>query len=106
MAVERTFRRTSSGDGGALDIEALKKEHARLDREKTTAEANLRNANEQLDLLKAEAREKYGTEDLDALKLKLKQMQDENERKRADYQRHLESIQAELAAVEEKFKKP
>ena len=105
MAVERTLRRTSSGDGGALDIEALKKEHARLDREKTTAEANLRNANEQLDLLKAEAREKYGTEDLDALKLKLKQMQDENERKRADYQKHLESIHAELAAVEEKFKR-
>ena len=29
---------------------------------------------------------------------------DEN-RKRADYQKHLESIHAELAAVEEKFKK-
>ena len=104
MAAERTSRRAVSNDG-ALDIEALKKEHARLDREKTTAEANLRNANEQLDHLKAEAREKYGTEDLDALKLKLRQMQDENERKRADYQKHLESIHAELAEVEEKFKR-
>ncbi len=104
MAVERTARRATGSDD-APDIEALKREHARLDREKTTAEANLRNANEQLDLLKAEAREKYGTEDLEALKVKLKQMQDENERKRADYQKHLESINAELAAVEEKFKK-
>lgn len=85
------------------DIEQLKREFARLDREKTTAEADLKNANEQLDLLKTEAREKFQTDDVDALKRKLAQMHAENEARRVEYQKHLDEINAKLAAVEQQF---
>ena len=72
-------------------------------REKTTAEADLKNANEQLDLLKTEAREKFQTDDVDALKRKLAEMQAENEARRVEYQKHLDEINAKLAAVEQQF---
>lgn len=88
-----------------LDIEQLKQEHARLDRAKTTAEANLKNANDQLEALREEAKATYGTDDLDELKKKLQQMQADNEAKRAEYQKHLEKIKHDLQQVEQTFGK-
>lgn len=87
----------------AADIEALKKRHKVLDTERTTAQANLANATKQLAELKDEARKLYGTDDLDALRKKLQEMRDENERKRAEYQKHLEEVEAKLAEVDTKF---
>jgi chromosome segregation ATPase len=87
-----------------LDIEQLRKRHKELEREKVTAEANLKSATQQLDALKSEAEAKYGTRDLAELKKKLAEMKEENERRRAAYQRHLEEIEARLAQVENEFK--
>ena len=89
-----------------LDIEQLKRKHKDLERQKTTAEANLGTATQQLDALKAEARQKYGTDDLDQLRKRLAEMKESNERKRADYQRHLEEIEVRLAQVEKDFANP
>jgi hypothetical protein len=85
------------------DIETLKRRHAALDKERTTAQANLANAVRQLAELKDEAQKAYGTDDLDALRQKLKQMREENERKRAEYQKHLDEVEAKLAEVTQKF---
>ena len=86
-----------------LDIEQLKKRHKELERQKTTAEANFQTATEQLETLKQEAREKYATDDPAQLQKKLQEMKNENERKRADYQKHLEEIEAHLTQVERDF---
>jgi chromosome segregation ATPase len=89
-----------------LDIEALKKRHKELEREKAMSEANFKTATQQLDALKEEARAKYATDDLEQLKKKLQEMKDQNEQKRAEYQGHLEEIETRLAQVEKNFADP
>ena len=74
-----------------------------MERQKAAAEANLTTATQQLDARKAEAREKYGTDDLEQLRKLLEKMKQENEQKRAAYQQHLEQIDASLAEVEKEF---
>ena len=82
------------------DIETLKKRHRELDRQKTTAEANCKTAEEQLQRLKEEARVKYGTDDLAQLKARLEQMKSDNDLKRTQYQKHLDEIELKLQAIE------
>jgi uncharacterized coiled-coil DUF342 family protein len=89
-----------------LDIEQLKKRHKELEEKKITAEANLNNAGRVLEELKREAKSKYATDDPDELQKKLQEMKAENERKRAQYQKHLEEIQTKLAQVEQDFAHP
>src|SRR3954469_24768758 len=91
---------TDAAPRKAPDIETLKQRHAELDRARTTAQANLANATRQLAELKDEAKKQYGTDDLDALRAKLQEMREQNERKRAEYQRHLEEIEAKLSEVD------
>jgi hypothetical protein len=92
-------------DGGDVpqDIEALKKRHRELEKDKHTAEANQRTAEEQLKRLKAEAREKYGTDDLEELKRKLAEMKQQNLTRRREYQGHLDQIEAKLGEIEQKY---
>lgn len=90
-------------DKPRLDIEALRKKHKELEKHKTTAEANLATASDQLAALRADAVARYGTDELAALKLKLQEMKEQNELKRAQYQAHLEEIDTRLAQVESEF---
>src|ERR1041385_2589361 len=83
------------------DIETLRKRHTDLDRKRAAAEANLRTANDQLDTLRREAREQYQTDDLDALRKKLAAMKDDNDRKRTEYQQHLDQIETNLKQIEQ-----
>src|SRR3954453_8690284 len=85
------------------DIDQLKQRHRKLNEEKIKAETNELRAREELETLRAEARQKYGTDDLEALKLKLEEMKQDNLRKRREYQAHLDGIQAKLAEVEQKY---
>ena len=71
------------------DIEALKKRHRELENQRIAAQTNLKTATDQLELLKKESREQYGTDDLDQLRDKLEEMKRDNERKRVEYDRHL-----------------
>jgi chromosome segregation ATPase len=89
----------------AQDIETLKKRYDHLSKEKTRAETNLDNARRQLEELKKQARDNYGTDDLTELKSKLQAMKDENERKRSEYQRHLEKIETDLQQIEREYEK-
>jgi hypothetical protein len=84
----------------AQDIEELRERYESLKTKKITAEANLQTSSETLEGLKRQAREKYGTDELASLRAKLEEMTQENERKRAEYQEHLTTIETQLAQVE------
>jgi chromosome segregation ATPase len=90
-------------DGDRQSIEQLTERYKKLDREKTVAETNLKNAQDHLSKLKKEAREQHGTDDIDALKKKLKQLQDDNEQKRGAYQKKLDEIETALADVKSRY---
>jgi len=84
-------------------IEVLQSRYNKLNTQKIEAGANLKNAQKELERLKQEAREKYGTDDLTELRNKLEAMKEENERKRASYQADLDRIEKDLDSVEQKF---
>jgi NADH dehydrogenase/NADH:ubiquinone oxidoreductase subunit G len=81
-------------------IEELRGRHEKLNEKRITAIANLKTSSETLDKLRKDAREKYGTDDVDFLRAQLEEMKRENERKREEYQEHLAAIEAQLADVE------
>jgi hypothetical protein len=83
------------------DIETLKKRHRELDNLRIAAETNLKTATLQLEQLKRESLEQYGTDDLKQLVEKLEEMRRDNERKRVDYARHLAEIENSLSEVEQ-----
>jgi len=87
----------------AQSIEELRKRYDDLNTKKITAEANHKNAQKQLDELKAAAKAQWNTDSLDELRKKLKEMEDENERKRSEYQGQLDKIEADLKDVDQKF---
>jgi phage shock protein A len=87
----------------AQSIEELRKRYDDLNTKKITAEANHRNAQKQLDELKAAAKAQWNTDNLDELRKKLKEMEEENERKRSEYQGQLDKIEADLKDVDQKF---
>jgi chromosome segregation ATPase len=98
-----THSNDNGGEGAAQTIAELQERYQKLQAEKVRAETNRENAEKRLEELKAEAREKYGTDDVEKLEAKLADMKAENERKRAEYQSHLERIEADLSAVEQSF---
>jgi hypothetical protein len=81
-------------------IEQLQARYHDLNKKKIQAETNLDNAKKTLDNLKAEAREKFGSDDVDELREKLRAMKAENEEKRQSYQAELDRIETDLANVE------
>ena len=87
----------------APTLDALRKRYELLNKKRIEANANFETAAETLDALKREAREKYGTDDITELEKMLADMKSENERKLAEYQQHLEEIEAKLAEVEGAF---
>ena len=89
--------------GEPQDIETLKHRYERLNTKKTQAETLLQSAHQELERLKAEAKAKYGTDDLQELQAKLKQMEHDNLKKRGEYQKLLDKIEADLQEVEEKY---
>jgi len=85
-------------------IEQLQKRYHDLNTKKIQCETKLETARQTLENLKREARQKYGTDDLAELQAKLAQMKAENEEKRANYQRDLDCIEADLNQVEQSFR--
>lgn len=93
-----------ANEGGAQTIEKLQERFQELNTKKIQAGTNLQHAEERLGELKAQARDKYGTDDLQQLQAKLEEMKAENERKRAKYQQDLDKIESDLSEVEKQFK--
>lgn len=84
-------------------IEDLAQRYAKLNTRKIQAETNLENAEKQLAKLKQQAIKEYGTDDVDELQKKLKQMEADNEAQRSKYQTSLDKIEADLAQVDADF---
>lgn len=95
-----------SSDNKKESIEVLTQRYNKLHTRKIEAETNLKTASRQLEDLKRQAREQYGTDDLAALREKLRDMEADNEKKRAEYQSALDKIESDLTAVEESYKNP
>jgi hypothetical protein len=81
-------------------IEQLQERYGKLNTKKIEADRDLKHAMEHLESLKKEARENFGTDDVDELRKKLAAMRAENEEKRKNYQADLDKIEADLANVE------
>ena len=94
---------TKANQNGQQTIERLQDRYQQLNKRKIQAETKLEHARQDLAKLQNEARDKYGTDDVDLLREKLAAMKAENERKRSEYQQQLDTIDADLATVEEKF---
>lgn len=84
-------------------IEQLQQRYNALHIRKIQAETTLQNAEKQLQQLQREAREKYGTDDLEQLQQQLQKMREENEARRSSYQEDLDRLESELTAVETRF---
>jgi hypothetical protein len=89
--------------GGQQTIEELQKRYQHLRDKKVEAETHFRNAQAQLDELKRQARETYGTDDVAELEQMLARMRLENEQRRSQYQAQLDRIESDLASVEQSF---
>jgi chromosome segregation ATPase len=103
MPARKTSTAESTLPAGQQTIEQLQERYQELNNKKVAATTLLTQARQQLEKLQREAQEKYGTNDIAALRAKLQEMKDENERKRAEYQADLERIERELTEVEENF---
>ena len=84
-------------------IDDLKKRYETLRDKKVAAEANLKTSTDELERVKAEAREQHGTDDLAALEKILEEMKQENQRKRTEYLAQLKEVEEKLPAVERQF---
>jgi len=89
-----------SPTGSPLSIEQLQSKYDELNHKKIEADTRHRLTLEELEKLRTQAMAMWGTDDIEELKLKLVQMQHENEERRAKYQSQLESIESELAEIE------
>jgi phage-related tail protein len=84
-------------------IEQLRERYDRLNHRKTEAQTLLKSAEVELDRIRADAREKFGTDDLESLKKKLAELEAENLRRREAYQKQLDSIDVALKEVDKKY---
>jgi hypothetical protein len=84
-------------------IEQLRERYDRLNHRKTEAQTLLKSAESELERIRADARDKFGTDDLDALKKMLAELEAENLRRREAYQKQLDAIDAALKEVDKKY---
>ena len=84
-------------------IEVLQKRHQAFQAEKVRFETQRDTALEELDALKKQARELYGSDDVAELESMLTKMKAENEQKRSQYQAALDEIDKTLKAVQDEF---
>ncbi len=103
MPVRFSVKRVSETNGDSRQsIETLHQRYQALHTRKIQSETNLENARKELERLQREAREKYGTDDVDELRRKLEQMKADNEEKRRNYQADLDRIESQLSDIESK----
>lgn len=103
MAQPRKSATDSIAATTPLSIEQLQSKYEELHRKKIEAETRHKVTLAELEKLRTQARATWGTDDVEELKMKLVQMQRENEERRAKYQSDLESIETKLEEIDQKF---
>lgn len=81
-------------------LESLKKDYKELDTRKITTQANIKNLEAELEKLREQALQNYGTSDLAELEKLLETRRQENERLVAEYEQHIQGIKDRLAEIE------
>jgi bacterioferritin (cytochrome b1) len=81
-------------------LEILKKDYRDLDTRKIQTETHIKNLEEELQRLREQAQNNYGTSDLEELTRLLEARRRENERLVADYEEHIQGIKDRLADID------
>ncbi len=81
-------------------LERLKADYKELETKKIQTDTNIKTLEAELEKLREEARENYGTSDLDKLRDLLEARRSENDRKLAEYEQHIRSIKERLDEIE------
>ncbi len=82
-------------------MESLKNRYKKLYDEKIRVETELKTTKTQLALHQETAKNNWGTDDIFELEKKLVAIKEENEKRRKDYQEHLNSIETKLLSIQE-----
>jgi len=82
------------------EFEQLRGRHERLRDQRIQAETRLEGLEEDRRRLEAEAVERWGTADVEALEKRLAEMQAANRRRLDDFRRALDAVESELEAIE------
>ena len=82
------------------ELAELRNHYERLRDKRVRTEQDIAHLTSQLEALKTQAQAEYGTSDPEELQKLLEQKREENERVVASYREHVQQIQADLAAVE------
>ena len=92
--------------GASQTIEELQTRFDGLNKQKIKVETQREHALEQLEELKSQAKELYGSDDVEQLNSTLKNLKKKNEKMRSEYQSSLDQIDSELVEINEKFSEP
>jgi hypothetical protein len=82
-------------------IEDLSIRYSNLNEKRIHAQSDLKHAEDHLKKLKDHAMTTWETDDLTKLENMLKEMRESNERKRREYQEHLDEIELKLSQIDE-----
>jgi len=82
------------------ELDGLRQQYEQLRERKVRTEQDVANLSAQLEALKQQAKEQYGTSDLGELQQLLEEKRQQNEEVVASYREHIQQIQADLTAVE------
>lgn len=82
------------------ELNGLRQQYEQLRDRKVRTEQDVANLSAQLESLKQQAKEQYGTSDLEELQQLLEEKRQQNEEVVARYREHIQQIQADLTAVE------
>ena len=102
---KRTSREATRGktaDSSEV-VAALQRRYQELERRRIEAGRDLKHAQDRLETLETEARETYGTDDLERLREKLDGMRRENAKRLEDYRTHLATLEQGLAEIESRY---
>jgi len=89
--------------GESQTIEQLQDRYEGLNEQKIKVSAQREHALQRLEELKTQAKQQYGSDDVEQLAVMLKEMKSKNEEMRSQYQSALDGIDQDLAAINEKF---
>lgn len=82
------------------ELNGLRRQYEQLRDQKVRTEQQVADLTSRLESLRAQAEAEYGTSDPKELQALLQTKREENERVVAEYRKHIQQIQADLAAVE------
>jgi len=82
------------------ELNGLRQQYEQLRDRKVRTEQDVANLSSQLEALKAQAKEEYGTNDPEELQALLEKKREQNEQVVAQYREHIQKIQADLVGVE------